>query len=123
MSFALDGRKDADMVKTTGIEWKRFYSDKQFWPDGVWHDDEFITIDGENANPDTCLSEVPDEAKMTIDGGFVMFPDSDGEGPSLESYFKKWRKAQNTEFFVCEAPKDKSDAIRQAIKDAGGKIA
>jgi len=30
------------MIKTTGAEFKRFYSDATTWPDDVWHDDECV---------------------------------------------------------------------------------
>lgn len=108
-------------VKTTGAEWKRFYSDKGAWPDGAWHDDEEITICGEPWNPDNDLMNVSDGEPMTIAGGIVFMNENAADGPSLESHFKRWRKAQSTVFFSCEAPRDRADAVKAAIIAAGGK--
>jgi hypothetical protein len=39
-------------TRTTGAEFKRFYKDRAFWPDGgIWHDDETVTVNGEEVGP------------------------------------------------------------------------
>lgn len=43
-------------TKTTGAEFKAFYSDKAWWPDGTWHEDEEVSIDGAQVDDDTDLS-------------------------------------------------------------------
>lgn len=109
-------------AKTTGAEWKRFYIDKVAWPDGAWHEDEELTIDGRMWDHDKDdLSAPPDNAAMTVAGGIVFMRDGDDDGPSLEAHFKRWRKAQSTVFFSCEAPRDRADAVKAAILAAGGK--
>ena len=37
-------------VKTTGAEFKRFYADSEFWPEGASHEGEEILADGEEAD-------------------------------------------------------------------------
>ena len=37
-------------VKTTGAEFKRFYADSEFWPEGASHEEEEILADGEEAD-------------------------------------------------------------------------
>ena len=37
-------------VKTTGAEFKRFYADSKFWPEGAWYEEEEILADGEEAD-------------------------------------------------------------------------
>lgn len=109
-------------TKTTGAEWKRFYSDKEFWPDEWWHDDEVITVNGKNAHDfDIELTEVLDSDVMTVSAG-VVYDAMSNEGPSLEGHFKSWRKKQTTVFFTVEAPKEKADAVKSAITSSGGKV-
>lgn len=110
-------------TKTTGAEFKRFYNDDAWWPqdDGnTYHDDELVLING--SEWEDGYEYVPDAAKVTIDGGMVFGPQWDGNEPSFEVYFKRWKKEHNTEFFNVEAPKDKVEAIKAAIKAAGGKV-
>ena len=57
-----------------------------------------------------------------IAGGMVMGL-ADGSEPSVENYFKKWRKAQSAVSFVVECDKDKEGAVRSAVRAAGGRVA
>jgi hypothetical protein len=108
------------MVKTTGAEFWAFYNDNTFWPEGAWHDDEVVRVNGEEMI-DLEENNFPPEAKVEVEGGIVFLRENADEGPSFESYFKTWRKAQNTVFLSVECPKDKVDAVKAAIKAAGGK--
>ena len=115
-------------VKATGAEYKAFMADLVFWPDDgknyTWHEDDTTMIDSVVMGDLHTLSDILDTAKITIDGGMVFnntWPDE--SEPSLDTYFKRWRKAQNTVFLAVEAPKDKLEAVKAAIKAAGGKVA
>lgn len=108
-------------VKITGAEWKRFYNDPEAWPEGAWHDDQEILVDGETIDGDYDLTKVPDAATLTLAGG-VFFLKGTEEGPSLETHFKRWRKRQATEVFVVEVPREAAEAVRAAIAAAGGKV-
>lgn len=108
-------------VKTTGAEFKRFYFDDAYWPDGTWHEDEEIEIDGNPISEDLAIEDIHNIAALKVTGGIVMGL-ADGSEPSVESYFKKWRKAQSTVSFVVECDKDKEGAVRAAIRAAGGRI-
>lgn len=112
------------MIKTTGAEWKKFYSDPIFWPEGYWHEDEEITVNGASAvDNDIDLYSVDDAAMMTISGGIVCKDKiMDYSGPSLESYFNGWRKKQDTAFISVSCPKDKVELIKKAIMNAGGSV-
>lgn len=110
-------------VKTTGAELKRFYFDDAYWPDGTWHEDEEIEVNGSPLSEDSGIEAVPDDAVVKIAGGAVIgLPGCGNEGPSFEGYFKKWRKAQNTVSFVVECAKDNEEVVRAAILAAGGRI-
>lgn len=111
-------------VKTTGAEFKRFYNDPKWWPDdkgATYHDDDVITVNGVVCVDD--LSSVPDDALVTIQGGVVFSPNfKDGSEPSTETYFKRWFKEQATVTLIVECGTDKVDAIKAAIKAAGGRV-
>ncbi len=112
-------------VKLSGAEWNSFYSNREFWPndDTTWHDDEIITINGHEIDLDFDLTSVPNTAKMTISGGVVHLNDAEHEKcPSLELYFKQWRKKQTVAMLVVEVSHKNVDILRSAIVKAGGKI-
>lgn len=107
-------------VKTTGAEFKRFYFDDAYWPDGTWHEDEDLDVDGAPIHEDLAIEDIPDTASVKVTGGTVIGL-ADGSEPSVESYFKKWRQARSVSFVV-ECDKDKEGAVRAAIRAAGGRI-
>lgn len=107
-------------VKTTGAEFKRFYFDDAYWPDGTWHEDEDLDVDGAPIHEDLAIEDIPDTASVKVTGGTVIGL-ADGSEPSVESYFKKWRMARSASFVV-ECDKDKEGAVRAAIRAAGGRI-
>lgn len=109
-------------TKTTGAEWKRYYSDTSAWPDGAWHDDEIITVNGVDAE-DIDLNEIEDSAVVVVSGGvYLTGTHADDNAPSLETHFKRWRKAQSTTFLAVEVPNEKLEAVLQAIQQAGGNV-
>lgn len=108
-------------VKATGREWKDFYEDDNFWPKGAWHEGEEIWIDGkwlEEFTPE----ELSDSSILTVKGGIVYLSEDANDGPSLETFFKRWRKNRNTTIFIVEVSKECTDAMRALIVSAGGKI-
>mgnify|MGYP006998740667 FL=1 len=110
-------------LKTNGAEFKRFYNDAAFWPEGAWHEDEDIEVNGSPLSEDSGIEEVPDDAVVKIAGGAVIgLPGCENGGPSFEGYFKKWRRVQNTASFVVECDKANLDALKVAIRAAGGKV-
>ncbi len=110
-------------VKTTGSELKRFYFDDAYWPDGTWHEDEEIEVDGSPLSEDLGIEDLPDDAVVKIAGGAVIgLPDCGDDGPSFEGYFKKWRRVQNTVSFVVECDKKDVDVLKTSIRAFGGKV-
>lgn len=111
-------------IKITGVEWKKFYNDKSIWSDGAWHEDELITVDGEEATCDTDLGKVADDVAISLDGGVYFKNDESYSrgGENLEKIFRAWKKKQGDTVIVCSCPNDKVEAVKKAIKDAGGKI-
>ncbi len=113
-------------VKTTGAEFKRFYSDLDFWPedDGkTYHEDEDIIVNGKEFCDDDESISIDDTATVTISGGIVLSQKwLDEDAPSLETYFKRWRKKQATAYLVVEVERSREGELRAAILAAGGKI-
>lgn len=109
-------------VKTTGAEFKRYYSDNSVWPEGWYHEGDEITVNGKY-DEDADLSTVDDHDVIVIRGGVIMGHDNFGiKHASMESHFKKWRKAQMTELLIVEVPKDKTELVIAAIIQAGAKV-
>jgi len=108
-------------IKTTGAEFWRFYNDEKAWPDGAWHEDTVVKVDGEVVD-DYTRKLVPDGAQVVIDGGVIYMDERGDKSAAFESHFRKWRKAQDTVALVVECPAEVVETVKAAIKAAGGKV-
>lgn len=113
-------------TKTTGAELKRFYTDAAYWPEdngNTYHEEEYVEVNGIPLGDDASITDIADDAVVKIEGGIV-FSDrwEHDRAPSFETYFKRWKKEQNTASIVVECDKAKLDAVMEAIKAAGGKV-
>lgn len=108
-------------IKTTGAEFWRFYNDDKFWPNGAWHDDTVMTVNGEVVD-DYTRETIPDDAQVVVDGGVIFLDEGGDRSVNFDSHFRKWRKAQDTVSIVVECPTAAADAVKAAIKAAGGKV-
>lgn len=100
-------------TKTTGAEFKRFYTDKSIWDDlgeDVYHEDEVVTVDGSGWADG--YEYIPDASKVKIEGGIVFGVSEDQEEPSFETYFKRWKKKQTIASLVVVFDKRDEQAIR-----------
>ena len=105
-------------MKTTGAEFSKFYSDPVMWPKGNYHDDDDITVNGkDNAE----LDSVSDNAVVEFTCG-VVFNGNNEELNSFPSYFKKWKKAQTTDFLTIEVPKTATATVTAWLKGQGCKV-
>lgn len=111
------------MIKTTGAEWKAFDADKVYWAE-FCVEEEVITINGQSVDEYAFdASSLADGDRVTVDGGWVtdQAGGSDKEY-SLDTFFRRWRKQQTTDYLSVEVPKDKAEVVRAAIVAAGGKV-
>lgn len=108
-------------VKTTGAEFKRYYNDPVFWPEGAWRDDDVILVDGVEQE-DIDVDKIPDAAKVTIEAGVVFKSVSDDEGVNMGTHFRRWLKAQTLRTVLVEVDSTKFEAVVAAIKAAGGRV-
>lgn len=112
----------ATAIKTTGAIWNRFYADKAAWPEGAYHDDTLLAINGKD-DPDGELEKLPLDATVEIRCGYVIFPD--GTDSDLGEHFTKWLEEQSGTGVAMgsfRASKDKLQAVRLAILAAGGEL-
>lgn len=109
------------MIKTTGAEFWRFYNDDAYWPEGAWHEDSVVKVNGQVVE-DYDEHTIPNDAQVEIDGGVILLDERGDKSVNFETQFKKWRKAQDTTVLFVDCPNDKLDAIKAAIKAAGGKV-
>lgn len=110
------------VAKTTGAEFKRFYQDPEFWPADAFHEDVIFKVDGQMQEDGIDVQRLRDESVVTIEGGFVLGVFEKNE-PSVEAYFKRWKKQQTRTSFLVECEVSKLDAVKAAIKAAGGRVA
>ena len=52
-------------IKMSGAEFNAFYSDPAMWPEGVYHDDQIITINGVIVDGD-CTPNDNDLVSITV---------------------------------------------------------
>lgn len=122
-------------VKCTGAEFLQFYNDKAWWfseEDGnlkpgeehTYWEDATILVNGKSTDEYEFDYEAGIKPTDTISvvGGCVMGKVVGKPDPSVESYFKRWRNAQQNTMVVIDCPKDKLDAILEAVKVAGGSV-
>jgi len=107
-------------VKTTGVEFKKFFQDETVWVESAYMQDEEMTIDGVDIGLDYDLYSAPDTSVVAILAG--VFVDERKETHPLEAVFREWRKKQEIATFVVEAHKDIADKVKAACRAVGGKI-
>jgi hypothetical protein len=110
-------------LKTTSKELTAFLADKTFWPDqrdhNVFHEEVTLKVNGVEKEWD-ALPELTDNDSVTITGGYVQSIGPVEVDCAFEVYLKKWRKLQNTVYLSVSVPAEKLEAVKAAIKAAGG---
>lgn len=119
-------------VKTTGFEFKTFYNDNEYWNKlldaddkvngEVYHDEMQLEVNGVQCDESFSIEdELKDEDAVVIRSGFIV--STSREMPlSMESFFKAWRKEVDTAYVLIKVPKAKLEAVKVAVKEAGGKV-
>ena len=111
-------------LNTTGAEFKRFYNDDVYWPQEgeAWHEDVELLVNDEKWNADAAYDTIPDQAKVKIVAGMMLGTKFDGKDVTFETYFKRWRKQQSRATVLVECDASKLQAIKDAVKEAGGRL-
>jgi len=110
-------------TKTTGAEFKAFIQDEAYWTGDAYFEDELLLINGVPHHDDCDLdyTSIEDAASITIEGGVVHdSPNWAGkDAPSLESFFKRWKKQRETQTLVIEFNKSRFGEVKEALKGLG----
>lgn len=106
-------------VKTTGLEFKKFFTDDDFWPEGWSHEGVIMINRGDCIEFD--MDDIKDDAIVCFQHGVVLDEEYASRG-SFESFFKKWRRKQTIKSILVECDVAKFEAVKAAIKLAGGRV-
>lgn len=109
------------MIKTTGAEFKAYYNDPSAWPEGCWHEDEELTIDGAEYD-DWDIDTIKDTAQIKLKYGVVYGEPSFPTGRSMEQHFRVWKKAQLNRIIVISVPNEKENELKDLVSSIGGKV-
>jgi len=99
------------MIKTTGLEFKRFYDDP---------DELELYINDVHWVGDSDLETVGDSYKIKIGSGIILY--GDGSDADFCKVFRGWIKKQTTVILMVECPKEKAQFLESGIKELGGMI-
>ena len=115
-------------VKLTSAEMKALYADKGVFPKGSYVEDEVIWVNGEEIDTfDFEIDKLQNTDAVLIYGGSLYnrsprMWDGRGPGESFEAEIRRWLKARKIVSFLVTVDKSKEEAVRLAIKKAGGKV-
>ena len=114
-------------ARTSGSEFKAYYNDKSVWPDGWWHEDAIITVNGADIDcadydEQYDMGSVGDDAIITISDGCIYKYDGIPIAISMETHFARWRKSQKTERVIVEVDKERKEELLEAIKRVGARV-
>lgn len=106
-------------VVMSGQEMKEYYDDTEAWPEGSYHDDTIILIDGKQTEA-VDVETLSTTAVVEIRYGLVFLPD--GNDVDFVEHAQKWKDKRAGVYGQFYVPKDKLTAVVEAIKAAGGRI-
>lgn len=103
-------------VTLTAEQWQAFYADNNFWPEGRYHDDHIILLNGERSDIPTAEPESMKPAdQVTVEYGSVMnrgavyFTD-------LVDYTQEWLDKQTKTQLVLQVPNEKLDDLLKLLE-------
>lgn len=114
-------------VKTSGRDFKRWYSDEKEWPKEAYHEDETIKVNGQKIGEDDELQDVDDNDEIVLSGGCIYFGDGDANKViSMESALRRWLKNKSHEEsfdrILVEIPKGTSEGFFNHLAAIAGKV-
>lgn len=110
-------------MKILGADIAAFFESE--WPEDYYVDDSNKTVINGKIFADDDTSEsnplLLDEKYELRDFGELCFYSE--TGPTLASFYGKWKKAQTTVTMIVKAPKEKEQDIREFLNTVGAKVA
>lgn len=106
-------------MKVKGVEWNSFYSDKDFWKEGMWYDVLDVIVDGVEVD-----DHYPVDPKSTIQfyDGVLYFDEDQKKSMPFETFFKKWRRESKVKAICVDVPNDLFEVVCEQLKKQGCKI-
>jgi hypothetical protein len=111
-------------IKLSGKDFKKFYTDKEYWPEDMWHESETVTVEGVELEESYDYTEIADDAVVRVTGGVVQRDsafDKD-ESMTFERFLKIWIKRQSRVRLIVEVHKDDLSSFKSTIRGFGWKI-
>lgn len=109
-------------VKMTGKQWKVFYADSEYWPEGRYHDDQIVHLNGKPSNlPVSDHLGIKDTDEVSVVYGDVMDKGAVLVG-DLVDYAQEWLDKVTKTQMLIQCPDDKVEAVIKAVMAAGGEV-
>lgn len=111
------------MQLTNGKEFKTFYTDTDFWHPEAWHECELILVNDRDWR-DRSITEIPDDAVVSISGGVVQCEDYDWHGcdMTLDALFAVWRGDDSNKTVLVKVPHAQYEAFCKYMQIIGGQV-
>jgi hypothetical protein len=110
-------------VKMAGKEFREFWDCPTVWgdpgDDQGYYDDAHITISGRELGFEVSQATCPDDAPVTIYAASMEGGPNDGK--DMADVARKWLKRRDIVTLLVDVPRAKLEAVRAAVKVAGGK--
>lgn len=79
-------------IKTTGEEFKKFYTDKTVWfDDSCYHDELELFVDGCLVVNESQIANISDASKVVLEAG-CFFSSKSVEPEDLLTVFRRWKR-------------------------------
>lgn len=108
-------------VTTTASEFQRFYADPVAWPEGRFHEEVELRVNGARTS-DVVPEDWPADAQVVIENGWVFDGEEwDGCG-SLAEHFTKWANAQVTRIRMVQYEAHREAEVLAGLQALGVQI-
>lgn len=105
-----------------GKDFKAFYFDNSFWPQFSWTENSLVLVDDNVVDANVIQElDISDESTVSINAGIVLSDIVWWKPVSLKTFYKRWKRKQNTLRLFVECSKNKREAVEQAVCSAGRK--
>jgi hypothetical protein len=114
-------------VKLSGKQYKEFMKDNVFWPEGLWVEEDNLSVDDEPVR-EIDEDDLSDSAIITIEDGFLNCDDNASDKAkawqfkSYQPFIKKWLQQQTNQTLVIDVPKEQYDEVLTYLKTHKCKI-
>lgn len=110
------------IIKTSGAEFKRYYNDEAAWPEGAFHEDALIHVNGVSMGDDGIyVDAIDDNAEVVFESGIVMGLANDAD-MEMADHFAQWKRAQIFTSVIVDIEPEKLAQLEAAVLAMGGTL-